>query len=378
MDTLTHALSGALAARATAPERARISAAARVGAGFLACAFPDTDVILSYISPITYLTQHRGVTHSIFLLPVWALLLAWLFAKIHRDHQVSWRDYFGVCALALGFHIAGDLITSFGTMIYAPFSDARVAWGTTFIIDLWLTGIIVAALAAAWAWRRSRAPAVVGLAVLASYIGFQAVQKERAIGFGERYAETQGFDDARVSALPRPVSPFNWMVMLTEGHRYHYANVNLARETPLAPLGTQSGLIARLNAAYAPLREAQWTTVHKYGAGPDERELAARVLAHPKLGFYRWFADYPALYRIDRDNPSICVWFEDLRFSIPGRDSNLFRYGLCSQGAPDSPNAQHRGREGAASPRPDGVSSGAPGEWRVFRLLDHGGRERLD
>jgi inner membrane protein len=47
MDTLTHALSGALAARATQPSAGRISIAARVGAGFLACAFPDADVILS-------------------------------------------------------------------------------------------------------------------------------------------------------------------------------------------------------------------------------------------------------------------------------------------------------------------------------------------
>ena len=58
-----------------------------------------------------------------------------------------------VCLLALGLHIAGDVITSFGTMIYAPFSNARVAWSTTFIIDLWFSGIIVAGLAAAWAWR---------------------------------------------------------------------------------------------------------------------------------------------------------------------------------------------------------------------------------
>jgi len=352
MDTLTHALSGVLAARATHPRDARISVAARVGAGFLACAFPDADVVLSYVSPITYLTQHRGVTHSIFLLPAWALVLAWLFAKIHRDSQVSWRDYFGVCALALGLHIAGDLITSFGTMIYAPFSDARVAWSTTFIIDLWLTGIIVAGLAAAWAWPRTRVPALVGLAVLAGYIGLQAVQHERAIGFGERYAETHGFDSAQVSAIPRPVSPFNWMVMVTEGDRYHYANVNLVRGTmPVAP-GLDARFIARLNAAYAPLEQARWTTLHKYGSDPSERELAARVLAHPKLGFYRWFADYPALYRIDRSNPSTCVWFEDLRFTTPGRDSNIFRYGLCSENGPD--------------------------EWRVFRLLDGGAREPAD
>ena len=75
MDTLTHALSGALLARATAPDpaRARITTAARMAAGAFAAAFPDTDFFLAYVSPVAYLTGHRGITHSIFLLPIWAL-----------------------------------------------------------------------------------------------------------------------------------------------------------------------------------------------------------------------------------------------------------------------------------------------------------------
>lgn len=105
-------------------------------------------------------------------------------------------------------------------MIYAPFSNRRVAWSTTFIIDLWFTGIIVAGLAASWRWRGSRVPAVVGLAGLAGYVGMQAVQRERAIDFGERHAANRDFAGAQVSAIPRPVSPFNWMVIVTEDNRY--------------------------------------------------------------------------------------------------------------------------------------------------------------
>ena len=333
------------------PRRARISVAARVTAGFFACAFPDSDVVLSLFSPVTYLTQHRGVTHSILLAPAWAVLLAWFFARFHRGKQASWRDYFGVCLIALTAHIAGDLITSFGTMIYAPFSDTRVAWNTTFIIDLWFSGIIIGGLTASWAWRRSRLPALAGLAVLGAYVGLQAVQRERAVEFGKRYAESHA-PGAQVSAIPHPVSPFNWMVMVTDGDRYHSTNVNLARATALPPPGPEAGLITRLNAAHAPLAEAQWITVHRYGPDPSRRELAAQVLAHPKLGFYRWFAAYPALYRIDPANPETCVWFEDLRFTIPGRDSSSFRYGLCSQSASD--------------------------DWRAFRLLDVGTREPVE
>jgi inner membrane protein len=347
MDTLTHALSGALLARATAPDpaRARVTIAARMVAGALAAAFPDTDFFLAYISPAAYLTGHRGVTHSILVLPLWAFLLAWCLSKIDRGRRTSWRHWIGVCALGVGAHIVGDLITSFGTMIYAPLSDARVAWSTTFIIDLWFSGIIVAGLVASAIFRRSRMPATAALAVLAGYVGLQAFAHSRAVDFGAEHARRSGFPAAAVTAIPRPVSPFNWMVVVAEGDRYHYANVNLVRAASPPDTG---GFFSRLDAPYAPLAQAKWAAVEKYGAGPAERELAARALGDPRLAFFRWFADYPALYRIDRGNPSTCVWFQDLRFVIPGRAANIFRYGLCRQ-------------EGA--------------DWRPFRLLDDGSHE---
>src|SRR5258706_13885636 len=137
MDTLTHALSGALLARATAPkDAASRSLPRRIAAGFFACAAPDLDIIVSLAGPVAYLANHRGVTHSLVLLPLWALLYSWVLAKILREPG-GWRTLYGVTALGLGLHNAGDVITSYGTIILAPFSDWRAAIGTTFIIDLW-------------------------------------------------------------------------------------------------------------------------------------------------------------------------------------------------------------------------------------------------
>src|SRR5919106_4911233 len=119
MDTLTHALSGAVLARATAPRTPgpnQLSVRARVLAGAAAAAFPDIDFVLGYLSPVVYLEHHRGPTHSILLLPLWALVLAWACSRVSRDHFGP-APWFGVCVLGLAAHIAGDLITSFGTMI---------------------------------------------------------------------------------------------------------------------------------------------------------------------------------------------------------------------------------------------------------------------
>jgi inner membrane protein len=338
MDTLTHALSGALIARATEPRGGEPLAARgwrRAMVGFLAAAFPDVDFFLSYVSPVAYLLGHRGVTHSVLLLPLWALLLSWLFAR-SDGARPPWRAYYGVCALALGMHIAGDLITSFGTMIFAPFSDTRWALGTTFIIDPWFTGLVAIALLASAAWSRTRAPAVAGLALLAAYVGMQALLQQQAVEWGEAYARARGLGEARVNALPRPVSPFNWMVIVDEGDRYHHASVNLRRRAPLPPPGPGAGLIARLDAAYRPLTDAVWEVTPRFGGEPAEQRLGREAWRQPGLAFFRWFAAYPALLRVEQGSPSTCVWFYDLRFYTPGRESLPFRFGVCRDG-PDHP-----------------------------------------
>jgi inner membrane protein len=331
MDTLTHALSGALLARVLGPARpasTEVSVARRMTIGGLAAAFPDLDFVSAYLSPLGYLHHHRGVTHSLLMLPLWTVLLAWLFALAWRD-RAHWRTYAKLSAAGIAIHILGDLITNYGTQLFAPLSDARYAWSTTFIIDLWFSGIILAGLAASGVWRRSRMPAVVALAVLASYVFFQYTQQRRAIAFGVEYAATRGLHAARVTASPRPVSPYNWMVIVEEPQRYHYALVNVARRTMPSPSPT--GFIARLDAPYLPLDRAIWVRAERYGSMPGQAALVREAYEQPSFRFFRWFAMYPAVMRIDTGNPATCVWFHDLRFFTPGRASWPFRYGECRE-----------------------------------------------
>jgi inner membrane protein len=176
-------------------------------------------------------------------------------------------------------------------------------------------------------------PAVAALFFLCGYVSFQWVQQQQAVAVGEYYAREQGFDDVTVSALPRPVSPFNWMVIVAQRDFYHYAFVNLRRNRALAP-GPDAGFIARLDSAYLPAASARWERMLRLGVG-EERALAEQVWVHADFGFFRWFSAYPVLAQVDRDSPSVCVWFQDLRFLIPGRDTWPFRYGMCrSAGEP--------------------------------------------
>src|SRR5687768_15708501 len=184
-----------------------------MAAGFFACAAPDLDFVIGFVGPVEYLLSHRGVTHSLILLPLWALLFSWVLAKLLREPG-GWRAFYAVTALSLFVHIVGDVVTSFGTMIFAPLSDWRAAIGTAFIIDLWFSGIIVLGLLCSAVFYRTRIPAVVASVVLAGYVGFQYVQKQRATEFGLEFARSRGLE-GRVTVHPRPVSPFNWTVFVS-------------------------------------------------------------------------------------------------------------------------------------------------------------------
>jgi inner membrane protein len=331
LDTLTHALSGALLARAIAPATRQPEAPPnwqRITLCAVAAAFPDSDIIVNLFSPYHYLIHHRGATHSLLLWPLWALLLAGLAAWAFRRPN-AWRTYAGVAALGILAHIAGDLITSYGTMIWTPFSDARVAWGTTFIIDLWFSGIILAGLFASIAWKQSRVPAVMACIALLGYLGLQAHWRAQAIDVGEQHAREAGISGATVTVQPGPVLPTNWMVVVEKEGHYQHAYVNLTRREILAEPGPEGAFIARLNAPFNPRDLAIWHKSALYGMGSDDEPFAREAWARPEFQFFHWFAQYPVLLRVEREAGSRCAWFQDQRFVREGSAFNPFRFGMC-------------------------------------------------
>lgn len=296
------------------------------------------DFVIAAFGPVAYVLNHRGVTHSLLLMPLWALPLSWLLAKILREAG-GWRALYGICVLSIGAHIAGDWITGFGTMVLAPFSDWRAALGTTFIIDPWFSGIIAAGLLFSILFYKTKIPSVAAIAALCGYVGFQYVQKEKALEFGERYAAERGLKGASIAAQPRAVSPFNWTVFVSDERVHRFAHVNLARETPrrYAP---GDGLVAKLDAPYEPLATAHWQTRSRYGEGDSAKE----AWNSPVLGFFRWFAERPALD--GATSKPECYWFVDLRFLNPGRDWVPFRFGACREQPGGSWRAFERNERG--------------------------------
>ena len=315
-------------ARATAPRRRAntLSLRERTLVGFLAGAAPDLDFLVRMAGPVAYLEQHRGVTHSLVLMPFWALVLAMAFWLIYR-RRYHWTAYYGVCLLAIGIHIVGDLITSYGTQILAPFSQWAPGWNTTFIIDPYLSGILVVGLLVSLRWR-PRTAAIATLLAATVLIGYQATQYHQALDIARNHVADAGLAADRIEAYPQPFSVWNWKLAITAGEVHHLATVNLRREAGPDPVPDDAAWWRQLRASYQPPADVQWSRHAWFGQGRED-VLARQVWSHEDFAFYRRFADLPAVYQVEDDpERGTCVWFQDLRFRLAGL-SPPFIYGMC-------------------------------------------------
>lgn len=332
MDPVTHTLSGALLIRATAPTRSdQLPLRERMVAGSLAAAFPDIDFALRLVDTLTYLNWHQGLTHSLVMLPFWAFLLAHLFSRF-AGRRYAWQLFFIPACLGILIHILGDLVTAYGLMLLAPFTTWRFSLPLVFVIDPWFTAIILIGLFMSAVFPKRKAYAVTSLAGIIVYVIYSWSLHEQAIRAGEEYAAKKGLDQQAVSVLPQPLSPFNRMLIIEDNSRLHVAHISLRREAPFEFVGTDD-LLREMAVAYRPLAMANWRQYGLYDLqSPKNADLSYQAWRQPVLAQFRSFAKFPVLDGIDYTAQSVCFWYFDLRFKLPGLPPS-FRYGVCRKDA---------------------------------------------
>lgn len=327
MDTLTHAISGAVIGTATGSDNAA-ELRRRALWGALFAAFPDIDIVMAlFTDHFTYLNEHRGYTHSIILLPLWAALLGWTGSLPWRaGWRARWRDMALLAAAVLAAHILGDLITSYGTKVFKPVYDAPLAFPITFIIDPIFTFILLAGVVAALWKKRPQYAAISGFVLLA-YLCLQVFAQQWALDLGRQQAAAINVPDAPVIAFPQPLSPFNWKIVVVESETYHRAYVNLLADEPRSA-DKQDNFIVRMRAAYQPVRHAAWQKYPRWPRDAEYRAVAYEGWSQESFEGFRDFALLPYVTSMRGDERNVCVWFTDLRFTLHGMQSP-FEYAMC-------------------------------------------------
>lgn len=136
MDTITHGLFGytlyKVVKREEMPKKKK---QALLFTALVGSQIPDIDVVVEFTEAGRVMAQmwHRGLTHSIFLVPIWAFIIYGLSMLLFKRKD---RQLYFVGLFAVFWHDTIDLFNAWGTGYFEPFSSARLSIGTIPIVDL--------------------------------------------------------------------------------------------------------------------------------------------------------------------------------------------------------------------------------------------------
>jgi inner membrane protein len=190
---------------------------------------PDLDVVITpFVDPVGFIVQHRGVSHSLLAVAVVSPLLAWVFHRRRgRSEPVPFPRWLCFFVGVFSTHILLDCFTNYGTQIFWPFSDLRVAWNSIFIIDpLYTVPLLACVLICLVLHRQRRARRVlnsVGLVVSTLYLVLAVVVK---LHMNDVFSEALARRDIEVQRLmtcPTPLNTVLWYGMAETESGYHVA-----------------------------------------------------------------------------------------------------------------------------------------------------------
>lgn len=221
MDSISQALWGALSASAVTKKKwtGRLKPWL---VGLIGGTMPDLDVVFnSPNDPLFATLMHRSFSHSIFLIPLGALLTWLVLWPLIRKERALYLGYYWMCLASYGTHWFLDWMTSYGTQVFWPLSTYRYSADWLSIIDPILT---LPWLIIFFILLRSQSPGVWArwtMGFSGIYMAFCAQQNYQAIKTISQIAKCRGHQIERVRALPSMANSF-WFrtIYLHQGNIY--------------------------------------------------------------------------------------------------------------------------------------------------------------
>ena len=361
--------------------------------GAVAGTIPDMDVLGKYfLSELDNLAFHRGISHSLLFCVLGALVFGWVTDRLYRSKNHTWLAigtkasaavivgfvvnflaqifspgswwpvavYVPVVSYGLwrhgkaryfeggweapevdlkgwvrlffwGFltHVLLDCFTTYGTQVFAPFSNQRIAWGTVSVVDPLYTLPFLTCLLTAARFARNDARRMVwnrmGLAwsclyLIITVVNFTQVQRTVADALLE-----QGRGYERFLITPTIFNNVLWNVVVDDGEDFLVGQYSVFDEVPIAFQAVSKG-----------------------------HDLLHNMDSDETIGVLHWFSG-GYLNAVRRSDGALQL--NDLRFgTFSGRAENeddyIFRFELIDQG-PTEPYGFKRAEGGPPDMKAD-------------------------
>lgn len=246
-----------------------------LAATWLGCAAgmaPDLDVFIqSAQDPLLFLEFHRHFTHALLFIPFGAAIVASVLHYFARK-RLRFRETYLVCLIGYATHGLLDACTSYGTQLFWPFSDMRVAWNNVSVVDPAFTVPLVILTIAAYRSQR-HLYTYLGIGWVFGYLLLGFLQIERATTAAQELAQARGHTPTQLSMKPSFANLLIWKSIYAHDGYYYVDAMRTGAVTTVCP----------------------GTSVEKLDTAKHLPELRSNSQQARDLERFRWFSmDYLA------------------------------------------------------------------------------------
>lgn len=302
MDSLTHIVLGAAIGEVTLGNKIGNKA---VLWGALISTIPDLDVLITpLLKPVDALFFHRGISHSLFAAIILIPAIGFILSRIEKRQGIGLKTWIWFSSLPLLSHLVIDCYNTYGTGLFEPFNNLRIAYDAMAIIDiLFLLPLLLFTI---WVIfipfqnRIRRTIAWVCLSLSTLFFLFSLANKEIITARAIKQLQSQNISYSRIITTPAPLSNFIWAIIAENENGYNFGyigNFDHSKEIKFRFIPRNTELLGHLE-------------------GSKE--------VNNLISFSKGF------YTVDKDSLGN-LWMHDLRYiglDLEGEKSYVFSFGL--------------------------------------------------
>lgn len=282
--------------------------------GAIGGTIPDLDVIIGNLffhNEIDATAFHRGFMHSIVFAGMASIVLGFLFYELYnsgkRKHTTDLRDWMYLFLLSIGTHPILDSFTPYGTQLFLPFTDYRVAFNNISVVDpLYTLPFLICLLVSLFINRRKpkrRKWVFAGIYISSIYLLLTIGNKFYINHTFEKSFEKENIQFERFSAQPTILNNALWYAVAERENDFVVSFYSIFDQSSTATKYTKIP------------KNHQWIDIE-----------------HEDIKTLRWFSnEYFALQKVDSSDQIV---YKDLRYPLLNEDdpnSSLFSFQLIKE-----------------------------------------------
>lgn len=213
--------------------------------GAIGGTIPDLDVFIGrwiYSNEIEAMAFHRGFMHSILFAILGCFLFGWITYKLYnsgkRKNTTTLKNWIWLFFLSIFTHPILDCFTPYGTQLFAPFSDYRVAFNNISVADPLYTVPFLLCLIVLMFFNRKRTRRKwwlkAGIFISSAYMIFTIFNKFYIDSVFKKSFNEANIRYQRFSAQPTILNNILWYAVAETDTQYHLAFYSLLDKNNLA------------------------------------------------------------------------------------------------------------------------------------------------